>query len=116
MGAAPGGVLRDLDLHLRRVALQELAVVGESDRVVFFHLAKGIGEGHVAVAVVVAVGLAVGRDVDQLRPRGPPGLGILGGEGAEEPADQGLAAREEPIESDGARDGAVVEEEVEGAA
>ncbi len=61
------------------------------------------------MAVVVAVRLAVGGDVGELRPR------AIFVEGAHDPADQVLAALQELLEGQSARDGAVVEEEVDGA-
>src|SRR5262249_8789093 len=64
--AAPRGAVDHLDLVRRRVALEELAVAREPREPLLLHPVERVGERHVAVAVVVAVGLAVGRDVDEL--------------------------------------------------
>ena len=53
----------------RRVLLQELAVVGQPGQLLGCERVERVGERHVAVPVVVAVGLAVGRDVHELRTR-----------------------------------------------
>ena len=75
--AAPGGVLDDLSLPLRRKFLQELAVVGEAGVAVDLNPVHGVGERHLAVLVVVAVALAVGGDVGELRAGG--GLAVARG-------------------------------------
>ena len=74
VGAAPGGVFDDLGLPLGREFCEELAVVGELGVVLVFDPVHGVGESHLAVAVVVAVALAVGGDVGE--------LGLLGVSGA----------------------------------
>ena len=65
VGAAPGGVVGDLALVLRRELLEEAAVIGELDGLVLLQQAQRVGQRHLAVLVMVAVGLAVGGDVDQ---------------------------------------------------
>src|SRR5262249_6983328 len=72
VGAAPGAAVVDLDLPLGGVQGEELAVVGQADLGVPAQLAEDISQRHVAMGVVVAVGLAVGGDVHELRvlPRG----------------------------------------------
>ena len=80
------------------------------DELLLVDVVERVGEGHVAVAVMVAVGLAVGGDVDELRMRAPFA------ERAEEAMREVLAAREQPLEGDGARDRAVVEEDVDATA
>ena len=49
-------------------AVQILAVVRELRELVRFDVMQRVGERHLAVAMMVAVALAVGGDVDQLRP------------------------------------------------
>ena len=86
-------------------ARQVLAVVGQPGEAVRLDVVEGVGERHLAVAVVVAVGLAVGRDVHQLvvlRVRGHGGQQAVG---------EALAARQQPLEGDRPRDRAVVEED-----
>ena len=71
VAAAPGGVLDDLHLVGRREPLQVIAVDRDLRELVLLDVLEGVGQGHVAEAVVVPVGLAVGRDVDEL---GAPSL------------------------------------------
>ncbi len=66
VGAAPGGVFDDLGLPRGRKFLEELAVVGEAGLVAVFDGVHGVGEGHLAVLVMVAVAFAVGGDVGDL--------------------------------------------------
>jgi len=65
--ATPRGLFGDLDLVDRRVGRQEARVVGQTRHAAPLHVVEGEGECHLAEAVVVAVGLAVGRDVGQAR-------------------------------------------------
>ena len=65
VGAAPGGVFGDLGLPFRGEFFEELAVVGEVGLVAVFDHVHGVGEGHLAVLVVVAVAFAVGGDVGE---------------------------------------------------
>ncbi len=107
VGAAPGGVLDDLHLMVRRMGLQVLPVVGQPGEAVLLDVVEGVGEGHLAVAVMVAVGLAVGRDVHQpvvLRGRGHRG---------HQPVGEALAAHQQPLERHRPRDRAVVDEDRE---
>ena len=46
------------------ITLEELAVDGDPGEVALLDIVEAVGEGHFAEAVVVAVGLAVGGDVD----------------------------------------------------
>src|SRR5579875_4189620 len=66
--AAPGGVLDDLNLVPGGDLLTVLGVVGEPGGAGRLDEVEGVGERHVAVPVVVTVGLPVGGDVDELRP------------------------------------------------
>src|SRR5262249_50190901 len=68
VGAAPGAVLEDLRHVTGRMALEVLAVVGEPGRALRLEAAQDVGEPHVPEAMVVAVGFAVGRDVNELGP------------------------------------------------
>ena len=66
MVAAPGGVVVDLGLPLRRELGKEATVVDELRVLVFLHEAEGVGERHFAVTVVMTIALAVGGHVDEL--------------------------------------------------
>ncbi len=113
MHAGPGGVFRDFGLPFGREFFEELAVVGEAGLAGVFDPVHGVGEGHLAVLVMVAVALAVGGDVRDLRGFGIAGRGWVEGE---ETFGEVFAAVEEPFEGDGAGAGTVVEEDVDGAA
>ncbi len=79
-----------------------------------FDPVHGVGEGHLAVLVVVAVAFAVGGDVGELggcRDRRARWV-----EAGEEAVAEVFAAVEEAFEGDGAGGGAVVEEDGDGAA
>src|SRR6185295_3279068 len=102
--AAPGGVLLDLDLVVRRETLQELRVIGELGGIAGGQPEQRVGERHVTVAMMVAVGLAVGRDVDQAR-------AVVAGKSAEQPLDELLAVVEELLVGHRLGDRAVVEEQ-----
>ena len=65
----------------------------------------GRGQRHLAEAMVMAVGLAVGRDLDELGVRG----GLV--EAGQEACRQRIARAEEPVEGHGVGDRSVVEEE-----
>jgi hypothetical protein len=110
VGAAPGGVLEDICLVRGWVPLQVFAVVGEFGQLMGLDVIEGTGERHLAVAVVVAVGFAIGGNVHQLRPVSP-----VVGETAQQAVRQGFALGEQALEGDGAGDGPVVKEHVDGA-
>ena len=74
----------------------------------------GVGERHLAVLVVVAIALAIGGDVGELGRVGGVGRGRV--EAVQQAAAEGLAAVEQSLEGDGARGGAVVEEDRDAAA
>ena len=74
----------------------------------------GVGEGHLAVLVVVAVAFAVGGDVGELRLVGESARG--GVEAVEQAAAEVFAGVEQAFEGDGAGGGAVVEEDGDAAA
>src|SRR5438309_1461677 len=64
--AAPGTVLMNLNFPLRQVQIQEFAVVGQADFWVFAALVQHVSQGHVAVSVMMAIGLAVRGNVNEL--------------------------------------------------
>ncbi len=66
VGAAPRGVFDDFAFVLGWKLRKEAGVVGELDGLVCIEQAEGVGEGHFAVLVMVAVGFAVGGDVNDL--------------------------------------------------
>ena len=101
--AAPRGIVHDLSFVLGRKLLQEAAVVGQIHRLVRFQQAQRIGQRHVSVLVVVAIGFAVGGHVDQLR------LGAVVEAGLE-PRGKVIAGVQQPLKCNGARNGVVVKE------
>ena len=92
------------------MALQIFAVVGEAGEVVGFDVVQGVGQCHVAVAVMVAVGLAVGGDVHQLGP-----VAVLG-KCSGQTVGEILPTIQQALEGDGPGNRAVIEEEVDGPA
>src|SRR5215472_11606991 len=67
MGAAPGAVVEDLCLPLRRKTCEKLTIVCEDSMMVLFDPVHCIAECHFAVAMMVSVALSVGSDVYELR-------------------------------------------------
>ena len=86
---------------------QKQSVVHDPREFLLVDVVERIRQRHVAFAVVVAVRLAVGGDVDELRVRRP----FL--ECAEQTMGKILAAPKQALEGDGARDRPVVEEEID---
>jgi hypothetical protein len=108
VGAAPRRVLADLDLPGGRPRGAERGVVGERRAGV---IAAGDrrqrpGQAHIAVAVVVAVGLAVGRDVAQRR---------VVATGRDQATREGATVDQQALERHRSRQRSVVEEHVDGA-
>jgi hypothetical protein len=66
VGAAPGAGLVDIDFEGWGMRSEELAVIGEAGEVIGFDVTEGVGESHFAVAMVMAVGFAIGGDMDEL--------------------------------------------------
>src|SRR5207302_3118049 len=66
--ATPGAIADDLGLMDRRMLLQEFSVVREAGDFAGFDVVQSEGESHIAVSPVMAVGLAIGGDVNQLGP------------------------------------------------
>ena len=85
--------------------LEELAVIGQPDVGVLRKALEHVGQGHVAVGMVMAVRFAVGGDVHE--------LGMLAAvvEPLEEPGQEAVAVVEQPLEGHLLRDDAVVEEQ-----
>ena len=108
--AAPGGVLEDLDFVGRRIDGEILAVVGEPGELVGLDVMQRVGQRHLALEMMMAVGLAVSGDVHELRP-----AAVLG-EAADQPVGETFAIGEQAFEGDGAGDGSVVEKQVDAAA
>src|SRR6185437_760878 len=106
MKAAPGAVLDDLGLVRWRELREELGVIRKL-RIAFFNQLQGIGQRHLAVAMMVSIALAVGCDVDKLR-----SLSFV--EATEEALGKGFAAVQQAVEGDGPRDGSVVKEDGDG--
>src|SRR5690348_12230208 len=68
MNAAPGTVFENLHVIGWRVFLQERSVVCDLGQVVRCDVMERIRKRHLAMLVMMAVTLAVGSDVHQLRP------------------------------------------------
>src|SRR5439155_362331 len=107
MGAAPRRGLADLGLEPRWVGGEEGAVVRERRKLFGLDLLDDGGQRHVPEALVMTVGLAVGRAVNELGPV------TRGRAAAAQPVDEALAALEGVLERDRARDRTIVEEERE---
>ena len=69
MRTAPCTAFPDFGFTRRAMALQVLAIVGDHSGIVALDLMKRIGERHVALLVMMAVGLPVCGDMNDLRPR-----------------------------------------------
>src|SRR5690242_15163584 len=66
--ATPGAPFPDLRLRYGRMFFQIFSIIGEPGEVVAFDVMQGIGKCHFAAFVMVSVGFAVRRDVNDLRP------------------------------------------------
>src|SRR5258708_38750746 len=66
--ATPGGIFRDLYFMCRGGLFQELTVIREGGDVFRVDFVQRVGQGHVAVLVMMAVGLTVRRKLHELRP------------------------------------------------
>src|SRR5262245_65108105 len=96
---APRGSFKNLHLMSRRMSFEVLAIVRKFCQLSGLDSVQGIGESHVAEAVVMAVTLTVRGDMDELRP-----VGFIV-EGSAEPIGQLLAAGEQSFNGDSARAG-----------
>ena len=84
---------------------QILAIIGDARELVAFDVIQRVGERHVAVRMVMAVGFAIGGDVHELG----PGTAVV--EAAEQAMGKTLTIQQQLLEGDRARDGAIVEEQ-----
>ncbi len=107
MHTAPGRVFEDFHLPLRRVLLQKVTVVGKGNSGGRRDQVERIGKSHIAVSVMVAVGLAIGCNMHQLFP-----LAVVG-EPRHQSTRQGFSPGQQLLESDCLRCRAVVKEQVD---
>src|SRR6202034_4878106 len=103
--ATPGGVFEDFDPVIRRVHLQELAVVRELGYVARFDAPQSIGKRHFAVMVMMTVAFTVRCDMRKLR------ADAIVGEPAQQPVRESFAVVEQALECHALRDRSVVEEQ-----
>ena len=109
MHAAPGALLDDFHFMRWRVLGKVFTVVGDICQLVALNVVERIGEGHVAVGMMMTIGLPVGGDVDQLRPRAV----VI--EAAEQAVGKVRSVDEQIFERDRVRDGAVVKKQTDAA-
>ncbi len=107
MHTAPGRVFEDLHLALRRVRLQKVTVVGKGNFGGRRDQVERICERHVAMRMMVAVGLSIGCNMHQLFP-----LAVVG-EPRHQSTRQGFSPGQQLLESDCLRCRAVVKEQVD---
>src|ERR1035438_7664202 len=105
MHATPGSVFENLDDVLGGIARQKFGVVGDPGQTIGFDVAERVGERHIAVTVVMAVGFAICGDVGQLWPV------ALIVEGGQQTPGEVLPIVEQALKGNGARNGPVVEEQ-----
>jgi len=104
MDTAPRRIFQHPRLPGRRVPLQVLRVVRETDvRGVLDDLER-VGEGHLPVPMVVSVGLAIGGDVVQGTRSSNPSTGV------DKPSSQSVSVAQEPLEGHGPGEPPVIEE------
>ena len=101
----PGGVLENFDPVIRRVHLQELAVVRELGELARVDAPQSEGERHLAVMVMMTVAFTVRCDMGKLR------ADAIVGESAQQPVRESFAVVEQALECHALRDGSVVEEQ-----
>src|SRR4029077_7519705 len=65
---APGGSFNNVDLVGRRMPFEIFAIVCQLRQLIRLDGVQGVGESHVAEAVVMAVTFTVCSDMDELRP------------------------------------------------
>src|SRR5215475_1078616 len=102
---APRGFFNNLDLVGWRMSFEVLAIVRKFCQLIGLDGVQGIGESHVAEAVVMAVTFTVRGDVDEL---GPVGLIV---EGPAEPIGQMLATGEQSFKGDSTSDRPVIKKQ-----
>ena len=86
---------------------QVFAIVGDPGKLVAFQVIEGIGQGHLAMRVMMAVSFAVGGNVHHLRPV------AFRVKTAQQPVRKSFPIHQQVLESDGMRDGSVVEEQAD---
>jgi len=67
MRAAPGCILRDLDFVLRRIFFHIFRIDRNIRIQLFFKIMQAIRQRHVPKPMMMAVGLAISRDMHQAR-------------------------------------------------
>ena len=105
MNAAPRALFMNLNFPFGGVQLEELSIVGQPHIGILRQPLKHMGQGHVAMGVMVAVRLAIGGNVHEL------GMFAAGVKTVKEPLQEAVAVIEQPLEGDLLRDDAVVEEQ-----
>ena len=95
----------NLDLVGWGMPFEVFAIVRKLCQLIGLDGVQGVGEGHVAEAVVMAVTFTVRSDMDELGPVAP----IV--ERADEPVGQMLAAGEQSFKGDGASDRSVIKKQ-----
>ena len=89
----------------RRIFFQVLAVVGELREIVALDMTERVRQCHFSPAMVMAVGFAVGADVDQLIP-----IPLIG-KCAHDSSGKLFARIEQLLECDRLRNGSIIEEQ-----
>src|SRR5258708_1601989 len=105
--ATPGGIFRDLYFMGRGELFQELTVIREVGDVFRVDFVQRVGQGHVAVLVMMAVGLTVSGNVHELRP------GALVRESAAQAFDKALATVQQFFKCHSLRDWTVIKEQID---
>jgi hypothetical protein len=105
VGTTPGAGLMDFDLERGRMGGEEFAVIGQARELIGFDVLEGVGEGHFTVAMVMAVGFAVGGDMNKLIFRS------IIDERIDETMGEAFTFDEKTFEGDSLRDRSVVEED-----
>ncbi len=108
--AAPGTVFEDFDFMRGRMFREVFPVAGNLGELFGLDVIERISEGHLAVAVMMAVGFAVGGDVYKFRP------GAVRREGPHEPIGELFSVVKKTLEGYAVRDGTIVEKNIHGAA
>src|SRR4030095_7077769 len=101
----PGGLFDDVRLVCRGMAFEVFAIVRKLRQLIGLDGVQGVGEGHVAEAVVMAVTFAVRSDMDELGP-----VARLG-ERTDEPVGQILTAGDQSFKGDSTSDRSVIKKQ-----
>ncbi len=108
---APGSALEDFHSVDGRMLFQVFPEIRELGRLIRFDVVERVSQRHLAETVVMSVGFAVGRDVNEFG----PGTQILS-ESGHDAFGERFSIAEKVFESDSTRDGAVVEKQIDLAA